>query len=344
MNLSISHSINFIYNSLFQNIDYYLGTTFSKPTFVVFRVTEKCNSRCQMCPFHKSNKKELSTYQIKKILTNLKTWLGPFVLSISGGEPTIRNDIWEIIRFANNLGIKTVLCTNGTLITQKDIPKIINSGIEDIKISLDSLNSYGYQKIRGITANKKVLQTLHLLKEYTKDISISIHTVIIEQNINELIKLIMFTKDQKLNSITFHPIVLPGQEHDSKQELNHLWPNTQKINKTINEIIIYKRKGYPISNSTNYLNAIKDYYKNPSSVNKKCTAQISILRIDSKGQAHTCIPLGNIVNTPPKEIWNKESRKRLLKCKKSCAIAKCHTKERLIDRFRQFLRLNRVKK
>lgn len=354
MDFPIYHTINYLYCYFLGELDNLLGTTFSKPTFIFLSITRRCNSSCKICLlkfFKKSKKKEeMSTEQIKKLITDLRKWLGPYILCIAGGEPTLRKDLWEIIKFANNQKIRTVLSTNGTLITKKDIPKIINSGLKDIRISLDSLNPKTYKKIRGINAQKKVLQTIDLLKKHTKNISVSISMVITKHNVDEIPKLIEFVKQKKLNSITLSPITLTQtillKSTNVKNKFHNLWPDPKQTETIIDQTIKYKKKGYPIANPIRHLELIKQYYKNPNSIDEKCRAS-QCLFIASTGYVGICQKkLESVIYKSPKEIWNskgiKQLRKKLSKCKKSCAISLCfsYTHTSLINRIKQFNRIN----
>ncbi len=328
---SIYSIINHLYNNAFQKIDCFLGTTFPKPTIISLWPTVRCNSKCKMClsasKMYKY-KAEMSTEQIKKLITELKKWLGPYTLSIGGGEPTLRKDLWEIIRFANNQQIRTILSTNGILITKEDIPKIINSGLKEIRISLDSLNPETYKKVRGVNAQKKVVQTIDLVKEHIKNIRILVNVVITKHNVDEIPDLVKFAGQKKLDSITINAVTLINL--DIKKGLKHLWPNQKKVETAIDKAIEYKKNGYPVQNSVRHLKLIKEYYKNPRSIKEKCQAPLILFRIKTMGYAEMCIrSLGNVFNESPKEIWNsqrtKQIRKEMCKCRKSCVILTGYT-------------------
>lgn len=239
------------------------------------------------------------------------------------GEPTLRKDLWEIIRFANNQQIRTILSTNGILITKEDIPKIIDSGLKEIRISVDSLNPETYKKIRGVNAQKKVLQTINLLKKHTKNIRILINMLITKHNVDEIPSLIKFAGQKKLDSITINAVTIINP--NLKERVKHLWPNQKKVETTIKKAIEYKKKGYPIQNSVRHLNLIKEYYKNPGSIKEKCQVPLMLFRIKTMGHVEMCrISIGNVLNESPEEIWNsrktKQIRKELHNCRKSCAI------------------------
>jgi MoaA/NifB/PqqE/SkfB family radical SAM enzyme len=73
-----------------------------KPSNVLFNITFRCNLKCKHCDIWKDKSgKELSTEEIKEIIDKLKNWLEYFRLHFSGGEPLVRKDIFEIIKYCS---------------------------------------------------------------------------------------------------------------------------------------------------------------------------------------------------------------------------------------------------
>lgn len=342
MNLPLAYPLTLLYRQILQNLNYTFKTTFSKPTFVFLNLTDECNSSCRMCwskfRTKKAVVKELSTSQIKQIILQLKEWLGSFILTLAGGEPTLRKDVWELISYANNLGIVTVLSTNGSLIKKQTLPLIFKSRLNYIKISLDTLNPDTYYSIRGINFSKQVLQTLKLLSKYNNKISISVNTVITKHNVFELNTLAEFVKKNNLNSITFSPMVFKNFE---RKEFTSLWPGKAELEYSINSLIDLKRKGYPILNSIKHLNLIKDYY-DYKTLNAQCSFLSSIV-INTSGDMVLCSEkIGNIFKLHPKLIWDSLGTKELIKnlydCKKSCMVMACNSNDNFIQKTKQFWR------
>lgn len=145
------------------------------PEYVTFFVTNRCNARCKHCFYWKdlnSHIKELKLDEIKKISKSMSNFL---FLSITGGEPFLRNDILEIVElfYKNNNVRKMNILTNGSL------PEKILKVIKQIKekcpelyltlfVSIDNLEKK-HDKLRGFTGiYKKALKTINNLKELQK--------------------------------------------------------------------------------------------------------------------------------------------------------------------------------
>ena len=105
----------------------------------VYNCTARCNLKCLHCYSSSSSAEsanELSTSQAKKLLSQLADYGCPVVL-FSGGEPLLRDDLFDLISCAAGLGLKTVLSTNGTLIDQVKAAKLVEAGLSYVGISID---------------------------------------------------------------------------------------------------------------------------------------------------------------------------------------------------------------
>lgn len=111
------------------------------PKIVVWNTTCQCNLGCQHCYFEASptpDADELTQEEARDFIEDLAELEVP-VLLFSGGEPLLKRDIFALGQFAANHGIRTVLSTNGTLITQRIAKKIKEAGFSYVGISLDGM-------------------------------------------------------------------------------------------------------------------------------------------------------------------------------------------------------------
>ena len=108
------------------------------PLAVVWNYTDVCNLKCSHCYVDSNSLKEpeLTTRERMKIVDRLAD-AGIVSLNFSGGEPLMREDLFEVARRAHEKGIWTSISTNGTLITREAVRKLESSGITGVSISLD---------------------------------------------------------------------------------------------------------------------------------------------------------------------------------------------------------------
>lgn len=133
---------------------------------VTIEITNDCNLRCKHCCVNAGEEKdyEFSFEELKGILTKCIAW-NPKSITLSGGEPMIREDFFDIASFLreNYTGIIT-LSTNGTLITKDNVAKLCDL-VDQIDISIDGIDEESCAKIRGRGVFGKVLNSVDLIHE-----------------------------------------------------------------------------------------------------------------------------------------------------------------------------------
>ncbi len=148
-----------------------------------------CNNNCRFCiNWDKRNIPDRSTLEIKGEIAGAKK-RGSTYLEIIGGEPTIRKDILELVRFAKETGFETIMMsTNGRVYSYKDFAKkILAAGLNSIVFSIHGHNSKlhdfltqspgSYDQLRAGMRNVKMAA-----KELGSKISIGSNTCIVKQN------------------------------------------------------------------------------------------------------------------------------------------------------------------
>ncbi len=129
----------------------YLGQRY--PLIVTWPITNRCNLRCRYCEEWKKAGDEMSTEEIKELITELKE-LGTVRISLSGGEPLVREDIGEIIDFIKENDMSVVLTSNGTLVPEK-IEEIKNADV--VKLSIEGEKAI-HDRIRGEGSFENVIK------------------------------------------------------------------------------------------------------------------------------------------------------------------------------------------
>ncbi|MGX9758293.1 radical SAM protein [Clostridioides difficile] len=132
-----------------------------------FEITNRCNLRCIHCYIDAdgldSDKVDLSTDEIKKVIDKLIQW-NPERISLTGGEPMLRKDFFDILRYLRlnydgNIGIST----NGTLINNKNIDEL-SKNINQIDISIDGIDEKTCSDVRGPGVFNKVVESVKLFR------------------------------------------------------------------------------------------------------------------------------------------------------------------------------------
>jgi MoaA/NifB/PqqE/SkfB family radical SAM enzyme len=137
-----------------------------KPLVCNYFITSACNDSCEFCScWHDDGYKALKdsdTDSVKRNLRDIKQ-AGVYILNITGGEPTLRGDLGEILRYAKKLGFFNVLSTNGIEFSQK-APSILPF-VDHLVFSLDAPTNVEHDRIRGTESYSHVMDGISLAKE-----------------------------------------------------------------------------------------------------------------------------------------------------------------------------------
>jgi len=129
-----------------------LQFSLDKKPVVVWNVGRRCNLRCVHCYSHSRDENyagELTTEEAEKFIDGLGEFKAP-VLLFSGGEPLMRPDLYRLVRRARSAGMRAVISTNGTLITERVAAELKDIGLSYVGISLDGLRDVN-DKFRGVS-------------------------------------------------------------------------------------------------------------------------------------------------------------------------------------------------
>ncbi len=177
----------------------------SSPMDIYFELTKKCNGLCKGC-FMDANSprwsvgeirpEEISLSEIEPIIRQFSD-IGGFYIRLTGGEPTIRADFFDIVDLINEEGIIIGLNTNG-LFGEKKLKKILSREIKDIRVSLDGPEKVN-DKIRGQGTYRRITQTLENIAEYNRtandSVRLTINVVLMKSNMNYVEQLIELAQD-----------------------------------------------------------------------------------------------------------------------------------------------------
>lgn len=186
------------------------------PLYVTFDITARCNLRCRYCYVNAGHElpQELTTDQIKSIIDELLE-IGLYRISLSGGEPTVRDDFCDLVKYCVDKNLSINITTNGTLITPALASELHKTGLKRVQISIDSVDPSLHDYMRGEGTHKRTLQGL----KYLKDVGfkyINISCVPTKVNLKDIPNLIDWTYEQGLPTIRLLRFMPAGKGQDIK--------------------------------------------------------------------------------------------------------------------------------
>jgi radical SAM protein with 4Fe4S-binding SPASM domain len=189
---------------------------------VVWNCTRKCNLRCVHCYSSAGDKDSaeiLTTGEAKSFLHDLADFGVPVIL-FSGGEPLLRQDIFELAQFATELGMRSALSTNGTLITETGAKKIKKAGFTEVGISLDGVGAKN-DRFRGKKgAYEAALQGIR--NSISLGLRVSLRMTITPSNFMDIPDIFDLIEKEGVERVCFYHLAYVGRARGlAKDDLSH---------------------------------------------------------------------------------------------------------------------------
>ncbi len=124
----------------------------ASPIAMTFAITYKCQCKCVHCSAGRHMKKgikELTTEEAKKLIDDSQK-LGVTIIAFTGGEPLLREDLFELISYVDKRKALPIMFTNGQFLTDGNIEKLVNADLYSLFVSIDSPNPEEHDTLRGM--------------------------------------------------------------------------------------------------------------------------------------------------------------------------------------------------
>ncbi len=290
---------------------------------VIWNLIRRCNLTCKHCYSISADKDfpgELSTAEAFDVMDDLKRFHVP-VLILSGGEPLLRPDIFDIAQRAKAMGFYVGLSSNGTLIDDGNIARIAAAGFNYVGVSLDGIGATHDQFRRMEGAFDKSMQGIRLCK--ARGIKVGIRFTLTQDNARDLPAILQLMEDEGLDKFYLSHLNYAGRGNKNRKDdafhqttraamdllFDTCWHNQQagrpKEFVTGNNdadgvyLLFWVRKNFPHRES--HIRAkLEQWGGNSSGVN--------VANIDNLGNVHPDTmwwnySLGNVRERPFSEIW-----------------------------------------
>lgn len=183
------------------------------PYLVSWNITKRCNLACGHCYLDSSElagEDETSTDEAYRFIDEIAALAPGCMLVLTGGEPLARPDIYGISRRAADCGLNAVIGTNGTLLTDDIVSKLMGCGVRGFGISVDSASSAFHDRFRGMDgAWGKTMAGMEALKKAGAPFQLQFSVT--KENKGELREFSRFALERGARAVNFFFLVCTGR-------------------------------------------------------------------------------------------------------------------------------------
>lgn len=188
-----------------------LPVVVSRPSLVSWNVTAGCNLRCPHCYLDagRRRERELSTDEALRVVDELAD-AGTELLILTGGEPLLRADLYELAKRATARGLVVVLGSNGTLLDDEVARALAGAGVRGVGLSLDSIDARKHDAFRGVPgAWERTMRALDACR--AAGLEVVVQTTLMESNLGELDALIALARAKGAHAFNAYFLVCTGR-------------------------------------------------------------------------------------------------------------------------------------
>ena len=291
--------------------------TLSAPTMVWWDVTNACNLKCKQCysSSHLRDPDELTTEEAIDVLNQLAS-IGVFFVYFLGGEPLMRKDFFTLLDRCRQLGLGVMISTNGWLVSSEKAERLVEAGVQHVRVSLDGAKSETHDGIRGVPgSHARAVEAVRNLKNAGMKI-VGVGPTIMNDNFGEAEAIIDLAHALGANEIQLGMLCQIGRgkeigtlSAEQSAQLRELY--TRKHKELGHNIHISSPEG--TWESKPYLGCVKHGALVPDTMG--CTGGRTVGAISATGQVRCCLfydfPVGDLRQSSFAEIWSGASNSNM---------------------------------
>jgi radical SAM protein with 4Fe4S-binding SPASM domain len=285
------------------------------PLILSWNVTRECNLKCGHCYINAAGRKlenELTTEEGKRLIDQICVVSHP-LLVLSGGEPLLRPDIYELIKYGSNKGLKMGLGSNGSLIDDAVAKKLKNAGITTVSISIDSHIAAQHDDFRGVVGSwEKAVNAIKVLR--ANNVLVQVNTTLTHDNYEQIDDIMSLSESLGVENFHLFFLVPTGRgvklDDISPQKYEDMITNTfAKVHK--------HRLNVRPSCAPQFMRIAQDMGMDMRQWIRGCIAGMYYCRIYPNGDVTPCpylpVKIGNVREKHFNEIWQDADMFKLLR-------------------------------
>jgi radical SAM protein with 4Fe4S-binding SPASM domain len=278
------------------------------PLILSWNVTRECNLKCSHCYINAADQKlenELTTEEGKRLIDQICEVSRPLLI-LSGGEPLLRPDVYELIEYGSSKGLKMGLGSNGSLIDDVVAKKLKEAGITTVSISLDSHIAAQHDDFRGVIGSwEKAVNAIKVLHD--NNILVQVNTSLTHDNYDQIDDIMRFSESIGVENFHLFFLVPTGRgvklDDISPQKYEHM------ITTTFAKVQKYRLNVRP-SCAPQFMRIAQSMGLDMRQWIRGCIAGMYYCRIYPNGDITPCpylpVKVGNVREKSFKEIWQND--------------------------------------
>jgi MoaA/NifB/PqqE/SkfB family radical SAM enzyme len=299
------------------------------PWHINIGVTARCNLYCEMCQMPRSRMTEPAPARLLGFLDRLAEWLPPGRTALfTGGEPLLHVRLTDFLARLGARGFKTVVNTNGSLLTPALAVRLIDAGLGAVNFSLDGLGPTHDRLRRGPGLYQGVMDMIHYLTARTA-LAVNAVVTVHAQNAAELPALVRrLLAIPRFGVVRLQAVIptlaLPWSTAFFAESA--LWPRTPAeragVLAALDELDAMRRRGLAIHNPASQFDLWRAYFVDPLPFagGEPCRVGDDALTIQADGGVAFCPHLGVIgsVDDDPRLLWESPAAARMREAMREC--------------------------
>ncbi len=278
---------------------------YSAPLRMDLAVTFRCQNNCAHCYAGGPHEtEELTTDQWKSVVDRVFD-AGVFIVTFTGGEPTLREDLPELLQYAQNKGIVTGLITNGRRLKDKDyVAALEKAGLDFVQVTLESHEPKVHDAMTGAKGSWK--ETVEGIKNVIPtQIYATTNTTISQLNFAGFLQTVDFIKELGIAGFGCNSLIYSGKANQVKDKFAVSTENLKDL------LLRVRDKANQLGLKFLWYTPTQYCSFDPVSLGlgvKSCTAAMTNMCVGPNGDVYPCQSyfesLGNILREPWQSIWN----------------------------------------
>lgn len=299
---------------------------------VIISITNRCNFKCRMCDIPTVKMEELPAKRWKHVIKDASL-IGAKTIVFSGGEPLLRQDIFELISFVKNNSMTACITSNGYLIDEDCASRLSHSGVGVVNVSLEGPRDI-HDYLRGRGMFDRAISALENLKKHK--IETTIATMVSRNNYKYLNYIVEAAKEYAVTTIKFQPFSeIFLNDGINEDDFFISYKQAKELEQLMQDLVSYCDSHGIATNPRPYLEKLPSYLcRKYFKLKNACSALWSSCPINAKGEVFPCwafaqedkligdVSIDNLLNIwgsfKHVDIIEKIKQERCLGCMMSC--------------------------